>query len=88
MNVCRFHQFDKACPKDYYSLLNIDNFVDTASSYAILGFCDAFFGYNHIFMWEKDHLKSTFIMDERVFCYKVMPFGLKKHKSHLPENDE
>ena len=28
-------------------------------------------------MWEYDLLKTTFIMDKGVFCYKVMLLGLK-----------
>ncbi|RDX96451.1 Retrovirus-related Pol polyprotein from transposon 17.6, partial [Mucuna pruriens] len=38
---------------------------------------DAYSGYNQIRMHPFDEEKTTFIMEERVFCYKVMPFGLK-----------
>ena len=58
---------NKAHLKDSYSLLNINSLVDIASSYSILSFCDAFFGYNQILMWEEDCLKMAFITNEGVF---------------------
>ena len=72
-----FTNLNKACPKDSYPLSSIDNLVDTALGNIILRFCDAFFGYNQILMWEEVCLKVTIIIDEGVFCYKVMPFGMK-----------
>ena len=38
---------------------------------------DAFSGYNQIMMDESDQEKTFFITSKRLFCYKVMPFGLK-----------
>ena len=38
---------------------------------------DAFSGYNQIKMDEKDQDKTAFITSQRLYCYKVMPFGLK-----------
>ena len=61
--------------------MNIDNLVDVASSYIILNFCDTFSRYNRILMWEEDHSKTTFITDEGMFYYKVMPFGLKNARA-------
>lgn len=40
-------------------------------------FLEAISGYYPILIELKDAEKITFITDERVFCYKVMPFGLK-----------
>ena len=34
-------------------------------------------GYNQIRMDEADHEKTSFITSQGLFCYKVMPFGLK-----------
>lgn len=39
---------------------------------------DAFSGYNQMLMDEEDKEKTTFITPWGTFCYKVMPFGLKK----------
>ena len=38
---------------------------------------DAFSGYNQIKMVEKDQEKTAFIISQGLYCYKVMPFGLK-----------
>ena len=38
---------------------------------------DAFLGYNQIMMDEVDQDKTFFITSQGLFCYKVMPFGLK-----------
>jgi hypothetical protein len=38
---------------------------------------DAFSGYNQIHMDEPDQEKTSFIMDRGLYCYKMMPFGLK-----------
>ena len=38
---------------------------------------DAFSGYNQIKKGEEDQEKTAFITSQRLYCYKVMPFGLK-----------
>jgi hypothetical protein len=38
---------------------------------------DAFSGYNQIHMDETDQEKTSFITDRGLYCYKMMPFGLK-----------
>jgi len=38
---------------------------------------DAYFCYNHIKMYPLDEEKTTFTTGQGIFCYKVMPFGLK-----------
>ena len=38
---------------------------------------DAFSRYNQIKMNKDDQEKTNFITSEGLFCYKVMPFGLK-----------
>ena len=38
---------------------------------------DAFLRYNQIKMDEIDQEKTSFITSKGLFCYKVMPFGLK-----------
>ena len=38
---------------------------------------DTFSGYNQIKMEEADQEKTSFVTSQGLFCYKVMPFGLK-----------
>lgn len=72
-----FTNFNKVCPKDCYPLPKISTLVDSMSGYGTLSFLDAFFGYHQIKMKETDQVHSSFQVDERMFCYNVMPFGLK-----------
>src|SRR5574338_1421019 len=38
---------------------------------------DAYSGYNQIMMHESDQEDTSFVTDVGLYCYKVMPFGLK-----------
>ena len=72
-----FTDLNKACPKDSYPLLRIDQLVDLTAGHQLLSFMDAFLGYNQIKMDEVDQKKTSFITSQGLFFYKVMPFGLK-----------
>ena len=49
-----FTDLNKACPKDNYPLLRIDQLVDSNAGHKLLSFMDAFSGYNQIRMDEAD----------------------------------
>ena len=51
--------------------------MDSTAKYKLLTFMDAFSRYNQIKMAEEDQEKTTFITSQGLYCYKVMPFGLK-----------
>ena len=72
-----FTDLNKACPKNSYLLPHINQLVDLTAGYQLLSFMDAFSGYNQIKMDEVDQEKTPFITSQGLFCYKVMPFGLK-----------
>ena len=72
-----FTNLNKACPKDSYPLLCIDQLVDSTAGHQLLNFMDTFSGYNQIKMDEADQEKTSFVTSQGLFCYKVMPFGLK-----------
>ena len=55
----------------------IDQLVDSTAGHKLLSFMDAFSRYNQIRMDEADQEKTSFITSRSLFCYKVMPFGLK-----------
>ncbi|GFY84506.1 hypothetical protein Acr_03g0012800 [Actinidia rufa] len=70
-----FTRLNRACPKDYFPLLKIDQLVDSTSGHARMSFLDAYRGYHQIAMHEPDQEKTIFITPRGIYCYKVMPFG-------------
>ena len=72
-----FTGLNNACPKDSFSLPKIDQLIDSTAGYELLTFMDAFSGYNQILMKEEDQEKTAFVTSQGLYCYKVIPFGLK-----------
>ena len=72
-----FTDLNKACSKDSYPLPCIDQLVASTAGHQLLRFMDAFSGYNQIKMDDADQEKTSFITNQGLFYYKVMPFGLK-----------
>ena len=72
-----FIDLNKACPKDGYPLPRINLLVDATAGYSLLSFMDAYSRYNQIHMHPGDEEKTSFIIDQGTYCYKVMLFGLK-----------
>ena len=72
-----FTDLNKACPKDSFPLSRLDQLVESTAEHKLLTFMDAFSGYNQIKMAEEDQEKTAFITSQGLYCYKVMPFGLK-----------
>ena len=72
-----FTNLNRACPKDSFPLPRIDQLVDLTASHELLTFMDAFSGYNQIRMNEEDQEKTAFVTSQGLYCYRVMPFGLK-----------
>ena len=72
-----FTDLNRACPKDSFPLPRINQLVDSTTDHKLLTFMDAFSRYNQIKMVEEDQEKTAFIMSQGLYCYKVMPFGLK-----------
>nr|CAN67118.1 hypothetical protein VITISV_035158 [Vitis vinifera] len=76
--VCvNYTNLNNACPKDSFPLPRIDQIVDSTSGQWMLSFLDAFSGYHQIPMSPDDEEKTAFITSHDLYCYKVMPFGLK-----------
>uniref|UniRef100_A0A2N9FTJ7 Uncharacterized protein n=1 Tax=Fagus sylvatica TaxID=28930 RepID=A0A2N9FTJ7_FAGSY len=65
------------CHSDPFPLPRIDQLVDSASGHERMSFLDAFQGYHQIPMAHSDQEKTAFITPKGVYCYRVMPFGLK-----------
>jgi hypothetical protein len=76
-NVRGFHRPEQSLSKRQFPLPRIDQLVDSTAGHKLLTFMDAFSGYNQIVMDEDDQEKTSFITSKGLFCYRVMPFGLK-----------
>lgn len=72
--------FNKACPKDSFSLLCIDLIVDSIAGHTMLSFMEAYYEYNQIQLSQSDQEKIAFITDRGLHYYQVMPFDLKNAK--------
>ena len=72
-----FTDLNKACPKDSYPLMRIDQLVDSTAGHKLLSFMDAFWGYSQIKMNGANQEKTSFVTSQGLFCYEVMSFELK-----------
>ena len=72
-----YTDLNEACPKDSFPLPRIDQIVDASAGHGMLSFLDAFSRYHQIPMHLPDTEKTAFITPYGLFCYNVMPFGLK-----------
>ena len=68
---------NKACPKDSFPLPWIAELVDLTTGHNRLSFLDAYRGYHQIAMCKPDQEVTSFTTPRGLYCYKVMPFGLK-----------
>ncbi|GAA0172198.1 hypothetical protein LIER_41299 [Lithospermum erythrorhizon] len=72
-----FTNLNKACPKDYYPLPCLGRLVDGSAGHEVFDFLDASRGYHQILLHDEDQEKTAFITEYGLYCWKVMPFGLK-----------
>ncbi|KAL2230939.1 UNVERIFIED_CONTAM: Retrovirus-related Pol polyprotein from transposon [Sesamum indicum] len=72
-----FTDLNKACPKDPYPLPRIDVMVDSTAGFEIFSMMDAYQGHYQIRMAEENRDQTSFITDKGIYCYNMMPFGLK-----------
>ncbi|KAB2600252.1 S2-RNase [Pyrus ussuriensis x Pyrus communis] len=78
IRVCvDFRDLNDACPKDDFPLPIIEIMVDATTSHEALSFMDGSSGYNQIRMALEDEELTAFRTPKGIYCYKVMPFGLK-----------
>ena len=68
---------NKACPKNNFPTLHIDQIIDNYAGSVIFSFMDGFSGYNQIEILPSDQHKTAFIFPWGTFAYKKLPFGLK-----------
>ncbi|KAM2045314.1 hypothetical protein ACFX1T_009523 [Malus domestica] len=78
IRVCvDFRDLNNACPKDDFPLPIIEIMVDATTGHEALSFMDGSSGYNQIRMALEDEELTAFRTPKGIYCYKVMPFGLK-----------
>jgi hypothetical protein len=72
-----YSSLNKPCPKDPFSLPQIDQILDSTSGYDLLCFLDAYFGFHQIPMSRENEEDAAFIIVDGLFCYVSVPYGLK-----------
>ncbi|KAM1024887.1 hypothetical protein ACFX15_037430 [Malus domestica] len=72
-----YTNLNKGCPKDSFPLPLIDRLVDFTTGCELLSFMDTYSGYNQILMNPPDQEHTAFTTNIGLYCYKVMPLGLK-----------
>ena len=72
-----FRDLNTACPKDSFPIPIHDILLDNVVGHKMFSFMDGFSGYNQIRMAPEDDDKIAFYTPISVYCYTVMPFGLK-----------
>lgn len=78
IKVCTdFRDLNVTCPKDDFSLPNINTFIDNTSVYEMLSLMNGFSGYNHIWVAQQDQHKIAFTTSWGRFYYKFIPIKLK-----------
>ncbi|KAM1256282.1 hypothetical protein ACFX2G_031011 [Malus domestica] len=72
-----YTDLNKGYPKDSFPLPLIDRLIYSTAGCELLSFMDAYSGYNQILMNPSYQEHTAFTTDRGLYCYKVMPFGLK-----------
>ncbi|CAL8168132.1 unnamed protein product [Prunus armeniaca] len=67
-----YTDLNKACPKDNFPLLRIDQLVDSTSGKQLLSFMDAYSSYNQIMTHEDDKAKTSFIIERDDMLVKAL----------------
>ncbi|KAL0287354.1 UNVERIFIED_CONTAM: Transposon Tf2-12 polyprotein [Sesamum calycinum] len=78
IRVCvDFRDLNNACPKDDFPLPIVELMIDATTGHEALSFMDGSSGYNQIRMAPTDEELTAFRTPKGIYCYKIMPFGLK-----------
>jgi len=72
-----FRDLNIACPKDEFLLPITDVMIENTCGFERMSFIDGFSWYNQIKMYQDDKKHTSFRIPLGVFCYMIMPFGLK-----------
>ena len=80
--VCvNFIDLNRACPKDPFPILKIDQLVDATYGHLRMSFLDVSQGYHQIAWATEDQEKTAFISPNANYHYTVILFGLKNARA-------
>ncbi|GKU88301.1 hypothetical protein SLEP1_g2584 [Rubroshorea leprosula] len=68
---------NEACPKDSHPLPNVEKLVERAARHERMSFLNASSGYHQVQLLLDDQEKTAFYASGAIYCYVMMPFGLK-----------
>jgi hypothetical protein len=86
LKICiDFRKLNVATKKDPYPLPFIDEMLNTLAGYKAYSFLDGYSRSHQISIVPEDIYKITFVIDYRVFIWKVMLFGVKNGLEHIIE---
>lgn len=71
-----YTDLNRACPKNSYSIPNIDQLVNNSANYPFLPFMDAYSGHNQVLLYGLDRMKIVFMIEQANYRYNVIPFKL------------
>lgn len=83
-----FHDLNKVCPKDDFSLPNINILFKNTIEYNILSIMDGFLGYNQIWVNPNNQHKIDFTIPLGTYCYRFMTFDIKNSQSPLSKSHD
>ena len=72
-----YSNLNAVCINDTFPLPRIYQIVDATAGHQLLSFLDAYFGYNQILMHPPNSANMTLITPTGMYCYNIIPFGLK-----------
>ncbi|KAM1863102.1 hypothetical protein ACFX14_003490 [Malus domestica] len=72
-----YTDLNKGYPKDSFPLPLVDRHIDSTAGCELLSFMDAYSGYNQILINPLNQEHTTITTNMGLYCYKVIPFGLK-----------
>ncbi|GKU91005.1 hypothetical protein SLEP1_g4936 [Rubroshorea leprosula] len=72
-----FTNLNEACPKDPHPLPNVEKLVERAAGHERMSFLDASSSYHQVQLLLDDQEKTAFYAGDAIYCYVMMPFGLK-----------
>lgn len=69
---------------DSYPLNSIDKLIAQTVGHKVFSLVDGYYGNKQILLAKEDQDKLSFITEDGLYCYSIMPFKLKKYHCNIP----